>query len=96
MRKNSILQTKKECFFTGATDNLDCHHIYSGLNRKVSDENGFWVWLKHDWHIADSVNDTPHNNKNVDTYLKKICQQKYEEEHTREEFMELIGRNYLD
>jgi hypothetical protein len=28
--------------------------------------------------------------------LKRHCQMKFEETHSREEFMSLIGRNYLD
>lgn len=36
-----------------------------------------------------------HFNKDFDTYLKKLCQAKFEEKHTRDEFMEIIGRNYL-
>jgi hypothetical protein len=36
-----------------------------------------------------------HFDKDFDLELKQECQRKYEEEHTRAEFMELIGRNYL-
>jgi hypothetical protein len=96
-RKPSILQDEKVCYFTGSPKNLDCHHIFFGnANRRISDENGFWVWLQHDFHIADSPNNTPHNNVDVDLHLKRECQKKFEETHSREEFMELIGRNYLD
>lgn len=96
-RKPSILQDEKVCYLTGSTNNLDCHHVFFGnANRRISDENGFWVWLRHDFHIADSPNKTPHNDVTLDKYLKKMCQEKFEETHTRDEFMELIGRNYLD
>lgn len=95
-RKPSILQTRKECFLTGATDKLHVHHIYMGPDRNKSDKNGFWVWLRWDYHIADSPNRTPHNDREVDLYLKRLCQAKYEEAHSREEFMNLMGRNYLD
>lgn len=97
MRKPSIMQDEKVCFLTGATENLDCHHIYHGWgNRRISDENGLWVWLAHDWHIADSENHTPHNDTDVDLYLKKECQKVFEKTHSREEFISLVGRNYLD
>ena len=97
MRKPSILQDKKECFFTGVTTQLDCHHIFFGTaDRKKSDENGFWVWLNHWMHIADSPYPTPHNSKEVNWYLKRLCQSRYEETHSREEFMNLMGRNYLE
>ena len=91
----SILQEEKKCFLTGSEQMLDKHHIYFGANRKVSEDNGFWVWLRHDRHIADSQYATPHNNRQVDLYLKRLCQARYEETHTRDEFIRLIGRSYL-
>lgn len=91
----SILQNEKVCYFTGSTQCLDRHHIFFGGNREISEKNGFWVWLRHDMHIAASPNSTPHNNREVDLLLKKACQEKYEETHSREEFIRLIGRNYL-
>ena len=30
-----------------------------------------------------------------DIYLKQLCQSIYEQTHTRKEFMQLIGKNYL-
>ena len=92
----SILQNEKKCFITGSTENLDLHHIYGASNRNISDKNGFWVWLRHDYHIADSPNKTPHNCRMTDLYLKEICQREYEKTHSREEFIALIGRNYLE
>lgn len=92
--KKSILQNEKECFITGSHENLHFHHIYFGAGRrKISDENGFGVYLRADWHnMADYG---VHFNKALDLDLKRICQKKYEETHTREEFMALIGKSYL-
>ena len=95
MRAPSIVQDEKKCFMTGDTCNLDVHHCFFGANRKVSDENGFWVWLRHDYHIADSQHKTPHNDRETDLFFKKLCQKKYEQTHSREEFIKLIGRSYL-
>ena len=36
-----------------------------------------------------------HFNMSLDRYMKRWAQKKYEETHTREEFLKLIGRNYL-
>lgn len=92
--KKSILQDKKECYITGDTQWLHMHHIYHGSsNRKVSDANGFWVWLRWDWH--NGANYGVHSDRQLDLKLKRICQAKFEETHSREEFMSLIGRNYL-
>lgn len=94
-RKQSIMQTDKRCIVTGATDGLDCHHIYFGNpNRRISDENGFWVWIRHDVHMR--LHDKRPPYELLDKQLKRLCQARFEESvGTREEFMRLIGRNYL-
>lgn len=92
-RSESILQKEKKCFITGRTDNLHCHHIYFGSNRRVSDLCGFWVWLTGEWHNQSSHG--VHFNHGLDIYLKQECQRVFEEKHSRKEFMHLIGRNYL-
>ena len=91
----SILQNEKRCFISGSTTGLQRHHIYGASNRNISEENGFWVWLRHDYHIADSPNKTPHNCRMMDLCLKEMCQREYEKTHSREEFIALIGRSYL-
>lgn len=91
----SILQDEKVCFITGSIYNLHRHHVYGGGRRKTSEENGFWVYLTGALH--NQSNDGVHgkNGHKLDMYLKQICQRKYEETHTREEFMQLIGKSYL-
>jgi len=96
----SILQDEKECFMCRliydmrVEHNLERHHIYEGTaNRKISEENGFWVYLSPHYH--NSSPEGVHHNENNNRLLKAICQRKYEETRTREEFMKLIGRNYL-
>ncbi len=91
----SIMQTEKACYLTDRTDNLHKHHIFFGHgNRSISDKNGFWVWLTADRH--NMTIDSVHHNKALDLMLKIECQKEYEKTHSREEFMALIGRNYLD
>lgn len=94
MSKPSILQTEKECYFCQATVNLEYHHIYFGRNRKISDENGFTVWLCNDHHRESRL--SVHRERMVDLLLKRLCQAVYERDHSREDFMKLIGRNYLE
>ena len=89
----SILQTEKECYITGSTINLHEHHIYAGGNRKISEKYGFKVWLRADWHNMSDYG--VHFNRDLDLHLKQECQRKFEETHSREEFMRLIGKNYL-
>jgi hypothetical protein len=88
---DSILQDEKVCYITGATHDLHRHHIYHGTsNRKVSDDNGFWVWLRWDWHNGAKYG--VHSDRLLDLSFKMACQKKFEETHSREEFMELIGK----
>lgn len=91
----SILQSEKKCYITGSTTGLHKHHIFGGINRTNSEKHGLWVWLKWDRHIADSPYRTPHNDAEVDLMLKKDAQRKFEELHTREDFMRIFGRNWL-
>lgn len=93
----SIIQgSDHRCYYTKREgDGLQTHHIYFGGNRQVSDDNGFTVYLWWDRHIAGSPFKTPHNDRDTDLYLKRLCQEKFEETHTREEFIELIGKSYL-
>ena len=92
----SILQDEKVCYITGTTNNLHKHHVYYGNpNRKISEDNGFWVYLTGRLH--NMSNDGVHgkNGKQLDLFLKQECQRKFEEKHSRAEFMALIGKNYL-
>lgn len=89
----SILQENKQCYVSGKLYPLHKHHIYGAGNRNISEREGFWVWLAPEWHNMSDYG--VHFNKQLDLKLKQECQRKYEETHTREEFMALIGRNYL-
>lgn len=88
----SILQDKKECYVTGRTDGLHKHHIFGGPNRKISEREGFVIWLRPEWHTGDNG---IHHNKEFALKVRRECQAKYEETHSREDFIKLIGRSYL-
>ena len=93
---SSILQSEKKCYATGSTYNLHRHHIYGGFGKKrISDKYGFWVWLTGIYHNQDTTLGVHFKNKELDLQLKQDCQRKYEEAHSREGFMKLIGKNYL-
>lgn len=91
----SIIQTKKKCFICSKIVGLHDHHIYFGTSkRRISEKHGFKVWLCYQHHEGTfGVHGT--KGHELDLYLKKICQQKFEESNSREEFIKIIGRNYL-
>ena len=90
----SILQPSEDdkvCIVSGARYNLDQHHIYHGFGkRKIADREGCWCWLRHDIHMKLHDQD-----KKLDRYLQELCQKKFEETRTREEFRKLFGKSYL-
>lgn len=92
---NSILQSECRCYFCGSYEWIEEHHIFGGdPNRRISEENGFKVFLCH-WHHNEPP-DGVHFNRRNRLRLQEECQRRYEEMgHTRAEFIALIGKNYL-
>ena len=92
----SILQNKKECYITGSTNNLHKHHIFEGIaNRKLSERDGLWLWLRADWHNLSDYG--VHFNKELDLKLKRKAQLKWQEYYhkTKEDFIKEYGKSYI-
>lgn len=89
----SILQGDKRCYICGNTYNLHEHHIFFGSNRRNSEKHGFKVWLCGPHHNLS--NEGVHFDRTLDLYLKRQCQKAFEKTHSREEFLNIIGKNYL-
>jgi len=87
----SILSKMEECYITKISGcDLVRHEVYFGVaNRPISKREGFWVLL------VPRVHQQVHSDRELDLKLKRECQERYELTHSREEFMELIGRSYL-
>jgi len=89
----SIIQDEKKCYISESEYNLEEHHIFFGKNRKMSEKYGLKIWLTNKYHITSNV--AVHNNIVLDNELKQMAQRKFEESHTRKEFMKIFGKNYL-
>ena len=87
--RKSILTDDLETCFICKRQATEIHEIYSAGNRKASMIHGFCCPLCRKCHQHITLDYT--NNLK----LKQICQKKYEEEHTREEFLSIIHKNYL-
>ena len=66
-------------------DKLDPHEVYGGSNRKRSIRNNFVALLCRECH----------SNNNVIKELKIKYQKEFEKNHTRDEFIKIIGKNYI-
>jgi hypothetical protein len=91
--KKSILQSEKQCFFCGTSLNLERHHcIHGTAGRRIADKLGLTIWLCSEHHRGKY---SPHQNREIDLRLKRFAQSCYEDKHSREEWMQKVGRNYL-
>jgi hypothetical protein len=89
----SILQTGKQCWVCGSPYTV-CHHVFEGTHhRSLSEKYGLKVYLCGKHHNAS--NEGVHFNPTLDAILKQYAQKKFEETHTREEFIKIFKRNYL-
>ena len=90
----SILQKNEKCFVCQGEIGTEEHHIFPGNpNRRHSEEDGLKVRLCRDCHWL--VHNDAELGHQLMLALKQIGQKKYEEKHTRKEFMERYGRNWL-
>lgn len=98
----SILQSKadKHCFLCQLLQQdysekyVHTHHVFYGTaNREHSEEYGLTVNLCVSHHELGK--DAVHANKTNDLLLKRIAQQKFEQNHTRQEFIQIFGRSWL-
>lgn len=69
------------------------HHVFDGPNRQVSEAEGFKAHLCPEHHRTGK--EAVHKNHDSMLLLQQDVQREYERGHTREEFLELVGRNYL-
>jgi len=99
--KKSILQQKDgTCYLCMKLSgdysyhwDLEEHHIYDGPNRRNSEAEGLKVYLCRECHTGKYG---VHNDIEKMRFLQMRGQQVYEKTHTRKQFMDLIGRNYLE
>lgn len=78
------------CRLCGSVRGLCYHEVFAGsANRRVSQLNGFQEIVCDDCHKIVQYNAA------IAYRLKQEHQRRYEEDHTREEFIVLIGKSYL-
>lgn len=91
--KRKLLENNRYSIFTNNLDKCyvcgkpkkDIHEIYGGSNRIRSIKNGFCLPLCRNCH----------QNEELIMELKIKMQKEYEKTHTRQEFIDIIGKNYI-
>ena len=93
----SIIQSKKECFIcrvnydVTTTNELNEHHIFEDT---ASEKYGLKIWLCHR-HPTTNPRYSIRYQKQLDLELKQLAQKKFEESHSRKEFIEYFIKSYL-
>lgn len=91
---DSIIQSERACYATGATQNLHRHHCFKASRRNLSEKYGLWVWLRADVHQLMHDHNPPYEK--LEEALKIAAQRAFEDNGgTREEFMASFGCSYL-
>ena len=89
----SILQDDRRCYFCNRVTGLEKHHVFAGVaNRRISEARGFWVMCCHDCHTG---RDGVQYNKEKNLRLKQDAQRAFEKDHSHQDWMDLIRKNYL-
>lgn len=89
--KSSVSKERK-CWFCGSDRFLEVHHAFSGCFRDKATEDGLFVLVCRECHskLHFSAEGRAMSDK-----LRAEAQRKYEEGHSREEFMRRYGRNWI-
>lgn len=86
----SILTNNLEKCYICSKNKVDIHEIYGGRNRQISMKYGFCIPVCRSCHSKTEI------DSKLDLQLKKKCQMEYERTHKRDEFIQIIGKSYLD
>ena len=74
--------------------NVEEHHAFPGDPwRQISESLGFKVYLCPEHHRTGPA--AVHNDPEMLRLIQRDVQEEYEQTHTREEWMSIMGKNYL-
>jgi hypothetical protein len=103
----SILQDTKECYLCREdaeeqgyygmlrSTGLHKHHFIFGKgNRPLAEHYGLWAYVCQERHHEYGP-DSPHVNRAVRYKLAADAQRAFEKTHTRKEFTDIFGQNYI-
>lgn len=83
----TIFGSMDTCYITGSKNSVVPHHIFGGPNKAKSEEYGFILPLRKDWHTMQPY--SIHEDRNLDLKYKRLCQEYWLNTicRTKEEFI---------
>ena len=89
----SILQSEKRCYFCNRVSGLRNLPVCNSCkNMMFLKARGFWTYCCHECHTG---RDGVQYNKEKNLRLKQDTQRAFEKDHSHDEWMALIRKNYL-
>lgn len=93
MKRKPLIGSSEYCLICGSTKDLHRHHIFYGSNRAASEKYNLTCYLCARHH--NMSDEGVHFKHDLDLAIKQCAQAVFESKHSHEEFMAIIGRNYL-
>ena len=81
---------KHRCRVCGVYGVTHIHHIFGGARRRISDKYDFVI------ELCPVCHEKAHNDASFGNALKHDCQLQYMEDYSMEEWMDLMGRSWID
>lgn len=88
-RFSIIYRDLTKCAICGSKHAIELNEVYEGARRGASMVNGFVIPMCREHHRQF------HSNRAFALKYKKMFQQEYEKNHTRDDFINLIHKSYL-
>lgn len=81
------------CQITGCPNAVP-HHVFGNAYKLRSEERGFILPLRSDWHTVSDY--SIHQDKSLDLKYKVICEKYYLSHYgTKEDFIKEFGKDYI-
>jgi 5-methylcytosine-specific restriction endonuclease McrA len=94
--KLEVIERDGGCCVVCGNPNFSIHHVFAGNNRKTSNQHSEMMTLLCYEHHQGTNGVHGKNGHELDEQMKRDAQRRFEETHSRQEFMDLIGKNYLE
>jgi len=89
-KRDKVRRKTHRCRICGAYGQTQIHHIFGGRWRQRSEANDFVI------ELCPKCHRTAHLNASFGDALKHDVQLEYLENHTLDEWMELMGKSWID
>lgn len=88
--QGDVPEWEAECYICHKSP-CDFHHLLANSKKRFAEKAGAWVWLCRGHHSY--IHDTPAGQEEWREW-KRQAQKKYEETHSRKEWMKGSHKNY--